>query len=481
MINMYDIIVIGGGLGGLTAGAKMAISGKRVLLIEQHDRVGGCATTFTRKEYTLEVGLHEMDGLHPGDMKSRIFKDLGINDAIDIIKVPEFYRFYNERQDVVVTHDPEEMTQRLCGLFPDEKAGIEDYFYHVMNIRQIMKKKELDPDMTIGQFLDSVISNEDLKLILLGNLGYFHDDPYGLSLGYYCMAQNSYYTGGGNFIKGGSQKLSDSLARVITDQGGQVWLNHRVVGITVESDRVTGVTYESDQQDGVQFVGADVVISNASIPQVSHELLYGDYRGFTSAFSGLVPGASLLTVYFGFKEELSQLGWKNYATFVFDPSVQAQSDILKNNQGSYRQRSFTFVDYGQIDSGLAPEGRSVGAICCIDYTSDWEDLSRDEYRAKKREVKEIFQDRLEQLIPGVKDCIDHCEVATALTVQRYTLNPNGAVYGYAQTPERVRTQVQSPLENLHFASAWTQTGGGFSGAIFSGYLCAMDVIRKGRG
>ena len=59
----YDVIVVGGGLGGLTAGAKLAKEGRKVLLIEQHDRPGGCATTFKRRDFIMEVGLHEMDGL----------------------------------------------------------------------------------------------------------------------------------------------------------------------------------------------------------------------------------------------------------------------------------------------------------------------------------------------------------------------------------------------------------------------------------
>ncbi len=63
-MNQYDIIIIGGGLGGLTAGAKLARSGKKVFLVEQHYLPGGCATVFKRKDYTMEVGLHEMDGLH---------------------------------------------------------------------------------------------------------------------------------------------------------------------------------------------------------------------------------------------------------------------------------------------------------------------------------------------------------------------------------------------------------------------------------
>ena len=129
--------------------------------------------------------------------------------------LPEFYRFVNGRQDVVVSHDPGEVADKLQNLFPDEVEGITAYFDQVMNIRKIIKKSGDNPEKTVGEFMDGIIGNDDLKLILLGNLGYFHDDPYSLSLNYYSMAQSSYYHGGGNFIKGGSQKLSDYLAEAI--------------------------------------------------------------------------------------------------------------------------------------------------------------------------------------------------------------------------------------------------------------------------
>ena len=78
---IYDIIIIGGGLGGLTAGAKLAKEGRSVLLLEQHNRPGGYATSFKRKDFIMEVGLHEMDGLHPRDLKTKIFRDLGRPEA----------------------------------------------------------------------------------------------------------------------------------------------------------------------------------------------------------------------------------------------------------------------------------------------------------------------------------------------------------------------------------------------------------------
>jgi phytoene dehydrogenase-like protein len=109
----YDIIIIGSGLGGLTAGAKLAKEGKKVLLVEQHDRPGGCASTFKRKDFTFEVGLHEMDGLDRRDMKTRIFNDLGVFDDVEFLKVPEFYHFINGRCEITMPHDPDKAIKVL--------------------------------------------------------------------------------------------------------------------------------------------------------------------------------------------------------------------------------------------------------------------------------------------------------------------------------------------------------------------------------
>ena len=145
------------------------------------------------------------------------------------------------------------------------------------------------------------------------------------------------------------------------------------------------------------------------------------------------------------------------------------------------RRSFTFVDYGQVDSGLAPAGKSVGTICCIDYLKDWEDLDRKAYDSEKERVASVFIQRLEKLIPGVGNIIEYHEVGTPFTLKRYTLNPGGSVYGFAQTPSREVIDMSKLPDNLHFASAWGKTGGGFSGAIYGGYLCAMNILRKRTG
>lgn len=475
----YDIIIIGGGLGGLTAGAKLTREGKKVLLIEQHDRPGGYASVFKRGDFILEVGLHETDGPAPGDMKTRIFRDLDVFENVGILRVPEFYRFLNDRVDVIIPHDPVLAAERLSGIFPGEAGGIEAYFNQILKPKRRTSENE-QQDTSIGEFLDSIIDNEDLKLILLGNLGYFHDDPYSLSLAYYSIAQGSYYAGAASFIKGGSQKLSDHLAAFIRDHGGEVLLNHLVTSITTDNHKATGVRYKRKNNPGTgdMEASADDIIVNAAMPNTA-DLLTEEYGiKLKKELRHQKTGASLLTVYFGFNKPVKELGNKYYSTFVYDDSVKSQKDILQNNMSDFAHRSFTFVDYSQVDSGLAPAGKSVGAICCIDYLKDWEGLERKAYISRKEEVAETFIQRLEKLIPGIGKAIEYHEVGTPSTLRRYTLNPGGAVYGFAQTPSRKMVDTSELPENLHFASAWGKTGGGFSGAIYGGYLCAINILRK---
>ena len=263
----YDIIIIGGGLGGLTAGAKLAKEGRKVLLIEQHYRPGGCATTFERKGFTFEVGLHEMDGLDRRDMKTKIFNDLGVFEEVEFLKVPEFYHFTNGRYDITIPHDPELAISVLMASFPEEEEGIRAYFDQVLNARRKAKESEGSPERSLGEFLDSIIGNEDLKLVLLGNLGYFHDDPYSISLNYYSVAQGSYYQGGGNFIRGGSQKLSDYLSGFISKNGGNVILNHLVTEIIVEEGKAVGARYtdSSGKQAKVYTAYAQEIIAKSRV------------------------------------------------------------------------------------------------------------------------------------------------------------------------------------------------------------------------
>lgn len=496
----YDAIIIGGGLGGLVSGAKLSKEGKKVLLLEQHYVPGGCATSFKRKGFIMEVGLHEMDGLDENDLKTEVFKDLGVFDNVEFLRIPEFYRVVSERVDIVIPDNTKEAIKVLTEYFPDEGKGITKYFKTINAIRNEIKRLPLErwkavllfpifpllyPNLvlntfnTLGRFLDKITKNEDLKLVLAANVGYYHDNPYSMSLIYYSTPQAAYYNGG-YFIKGGSQKLSDFLSNVIKSNGGEILLNHLVTKIIIKNNKAAGVEYRktSGQSSETKSVFAKTIIANAAIPNVVDMLPEREQALLNTRIKKLKIACSLISIYIGFKKEVKELNNKHYSTFVIDKSVTNLSDIMKNFRDDFSSRNFVFVDYSQIDSSLAPKGKSFGAVCTIDYLSNWSKLSKEEYKKKKEEVSQLYFNKLEKLIPGITAQIEYYEVGTPKTIQRYTLNPDGTAYGFAQTPNQsgvFRLPNKSPIKNLYFASAWTNPGGGFTGAILSGSFCAREV------
>ena len=130
----YDVIVIGAGGGGLSAASQLARAGKKVLLIEQHYRVGGYMTNFSRGDFRFEVSLHAMENLNAGEMNTKMFRKLGIYDRLKPVKLDPLYSVIYPELDMVIPADVEEYKRRLIEKFPHEKEGIEEFHATVKRI-----------------------------------------------------------------------------------------------------------------------------------------------------------------------------------------------------------------------------------------------------------------------------------------------------------------------------------------------------------
>ncbi len=505
-IAHYNAVLIGGGLGGLTAGATLAKFGKKVLVLEQHYIPGGCATNFKRKDYVMEVGLHEMDGLFEKDTKVDIFKFLEVDRNVAFLNIPELFHLKTQKSEFIFPHGIAEAQETLIANFPNEKEGISRFFRLINGVldeipkmpQESWKKIIMFPLMplifpnvvktsrtTVGQWLDKNITNEELKLILTANILYYGDDPYNLSLLYFSVAQASYIGGGGHFIKGGSQQLSNYLTMVIEKNGGQVLLGKNVTRIMVEQGVAKGVVYYDTLNTEIKSVqvNADVVIGNAAIPIIA-DLLPEQYKvKGRKNIDRMEEACSLISIYMGFNIDLKKFGVKHYSTFLVGNDINTLQDIKPNYRGEWGNKTFAFVDYSQVDSDLAPKGKSFAVICAADYLAEWENLNEKDYRLKKGKVAQLFLKRLESEFPGICAHLEYYEVSTSKTIKRYTKNPKGTAYGYAQTVAQSglkRLNHFPEVKNLKFASAWSFPGGGFTGAILSGFLTAADLDKNHR-
>lgn len=499
----YHTIVIGGGLAGLTAGATLSKFGKKVLLLEQHHKPGGCATTFKRGDFIVEVGLHEMCGLDENGAMLNLFDMLDVNQQVEFLQVPELYAVLSDQEKFVFPHGYDAATKALIDKYPEDEKGIKRFMKFIAGIRKEgvklprtpLKRKLIYPLMpllypnlvkasrhTVGSWLDKYITNENAKLDLVAHIAYWGDDPYTLSMFYFGLPLSSFIGSGGYFIKGGSQQLSSHLAAYIEKQGGSVLLGKKAEKIITKNGRVTRVTFRDSFNDKLEpvTIHCDNVVANSAIPIVPDMLDEPHATSLRQQIGAKTNSCSLLCIYLGFKTDVEAYGVKHYSNYIQGDDVMTLKDVNPNYIGDWSKRSFIFVDYSKIDAQLAPPDKSVGAICSVDYLKNWEGLSKEDYKAKKEEVAQILLDRLEKQFPGIRESIEYYEVATPKTIKRFTSNTGGSVYGFTQSKEQSGTKRfrnNFLIPNLYFASAWAFPGGGFEGTIMAGFLAALQMNR----
>ena len=485
---MKTIVIIGGGLGGLTSGALLAKKEYKVILLEQHNIVGGCATTFKRKgDFTCEVGLHEMDGVYSNPQIKNIFDKLDVYRHVEFVKPDEFFSVVTKNGTFIMPDDLQKAQDALGIKFPDQQKGIEKYFeliglisketeilqraswYHYFLFPLFFSNILRYRNKTVTEVLDKIMDDNELKLILNANVQYYNDTPDTLSFLLHAVAQHSYYSGGGWFIKGGSQKLSDYLAKVIIENGGEIITKANVTGCDLNS-----VNYLRKKEKIA--IRTDIIISNLS-PVQTYKLFQQEYRETKEIAN------SLLTIYIGFSKNLKEVyGKKAYSNFILDEidSISEYNTMLKKD---ITERGFVFVDYSQVDSGLTKESsKSFGAICLSDFIEEWEELDEETYKNKKLNLVDKALSKLETYYPNIKKLVEYAEVGTAKTVRRYIKTPKGTAYGYKPTPKqffKIPKVKSEKISNLYFAGQWV-IAGGFSPAINSGGLCCDAILNKKR-
>jgi phytoene dehydrogenase-like protein len=123
-------------LAGLTAGAILSKFGRKVLLLEQHHKPGGCATTFKRGDFIVEVGLHEMCGLDENGSMSRLFDMLDVNQQVEFLQVPELYAVLSDQEKFVFPHGYDAATKALIDKYPEDEKGIKRLMKLIAGIRK---------------------------------------------------------------------------------------------------------------------------------------------------------------------------------------------------------------------------------------------------------------------------------------------------------------------------------------------------------
>ncbi|HMA53432.1 MAG TPA: NAD(P)/FAD-dependent oxidoreductase, partial [Acidobacteriota bacterium] len=275
----YDAIVVGAGLGGLSAAAAFARQGFKVAVLEQHSVPGGYASSFKRPGgFTFDVSLHSTTvGIRNG-IPNLIDGFPEIQDVVFSPHKPLYRAIYPDYDIRVPDRDLAGYVKILKTSFPDEVEGIDGLFADMKGLTDDVGRissagGQVDMssfpqkfpflfknfNRTWGAMVDDRIKSPKLKAVISGLWGYFGLPPSKLSPFYYAMPLMGYLEGGGFYPAGTSQRISDALVGIIKKNGGEVKLNARVEKILTRDHAAYGVR----TSDGAELRGR-AVVSNAN-------------------------------------------------------------------------------------------------------------------------------------------------------------------------------------------------------------------------
>jgi prolycopene isomerase len=498
-MSRYDAVVIGAGLGGLAAAAKLARAGARVRLFERHNQPGGYATSFCRGRFEFEVSLHAMTGVRPPEKRTPNgppLEDLGVADLVDFVPLPALYRSVGDGINVEVPAHREGAIDALMTAFPAERAGVRRVFDELFAIKTQVRAlsqnagPQPSPLQAIRRYphlshaaavplcnlLDRELKDPWAKLGVGQLWGYFGLGPRELSLLYFAIAVTSFLDGGAVYPKGKSQALSAAFVKVIRAAGGEVTLGDGVRRILVHNHRVTGV-----ESDAGERVGAPVVISNANPWTTVFDMLspHDVERRYAERLAAMTPSMSTVNVYLGLDQSAAELGLKDYEIFFnHTADMDVQYDQAKRLDPP---ESVLLTAYSLAVPDFSPKGTSVVTLSAAALGQAWREVPPARYASVKEAWATAMVDVVDRHYPGLRSHIEEIEVSTPLTNMRYTGNPDGAVYGFAMNPAQCpafRLPQAGPVSGLWLAGAWTMPGGGFEPVIESGYTAALAALQS---
>jgi prolycopene isomerase len=497
----YDVVVVGAGLGGLTAATHLALGGFKVLVLEKHHKVGGATTSFARGPFNFESSVHAMDGAGEGGTVDILWEKAGLKDKVRPIRLGACYRVIAPGLDFVYPCNAEEAKKALIARWPEEKAGIEKYFklmenllvdgrelvnlYRYGKIRRLMTFIGIpfrQPTIfrlrkaTIGQIVDEHFKNEQLKAVVTHFWLYFGPPPSRMWALVYMLATHSYiYRGSWQFM-GSSQALADAYAERVRELGGTVKTGVEVSSIVVEDEAVSGVR----TKDG-DFIASRYVVSNADPIKTYFDLVGKDKipAGLAKEIKGTERNGSLVGVYLGLDVSISDFwGVKDYE-IIYDRTTLDPEVLFRNMMsGNYEEGTVVLTLYSNLgDPFYAPEGKSVMVLHSYTDVSSWP-TDRALYRAKKSEVADRLVAIAEEILPGLREHIVVREVVTPRTIERFTGSTDGIPYGFVLTPKngRKRPPNDTPIEGLFLAGGWTAPSHGVSAAQVSGFRAARQIL-----
>ncbi|MBN1353651.1 MAG: NAD(P)/FAD-dependent oxidoreductase [Candidatus Omnitrophica bacterium] len=457
-------VIIGAGIGGLICGCYLAKKGRKVIILERHNKPGGCVTSITRKNVVFDVGAHLIGSCGERGLFTKYLSDLGI--TIDFIRLNPTDRFHFPDISIAVPQDIDDFIKQLSQRFPAESESIGKFFKELFKIARnfdsniILNKYQ---EYSYKHFLDKFFSNIKLRAILSAQFNYIGSSPKTASALLMCLMMYSYLKEGTYIVKGGAQNLSDKLAHKFLEYGGTLLLNTSVEKICVKATHAISVITNTGHS-----YAFDCVISNMDAPKTIHNLVGDEFfpTEYIEKINNYKIGKSSFMVFLianiPYEKLVDVSGW-HYLSYDLD---------------NPRCKSFYIFVSTLYDDSLNRNGmHNIELAMPFPYDVS----SIDDWSKIQNELETNLIDRANEVIKDLKKNILYKFSATPKTIERFTNNSNGTLYGWEMSTYQVQRyglDHETPIKNLFLVGHWTKPGCGVVSVATSAWKLAKKIVNR---
>ncbi|KAK3084149.1 hypothetical protein FSP39_009012 [Pinctada imbricata] len=523
-----DAIIIGSGIGGLSAAVLLSRAGKKVLVLEQHDQAGGCCHTFHDKGFEFDTGVHYIGKMHKG-ATNRIFMDQLTGGAVE-------YPLMDEDFDIVALGNPakarrypipasrEKYQERLIAKFPKEEAAIKKFMkmlkdaegfalgYVALKMapkwlakllvitglyKLIFKPYAKYSTLTLRKALDDMTDDDELKAVMCYIWGDYGVLPTKASFGLHSMLMNHYFEGA-YYIRGGPTEIVLQMIPVIENYGGRVLVNAPVSEILMSAGRAVGVKLRKGESEVDIF--ARNIISDAGVSNTFKRLLPKEVATKSCIYPMLQKvGESLsyITLFVGLNGTKEELGIKAHNCWShtrLDQENAAEEFIAMSlDDAVHSEFPIIFVSFPSAKDPNWHDTNPDKSTCLVitlspyKWFSQWENERvknrGDDYERYKQQISHQIWEQTCQLYPQLQDKVEYMDLGTPVSNRYYLGFQQGEMYGLDHAMQRFLPEAATELRAKTDIPGLFLTGQdimtcGLTGALYGGLFCAGEILHR---
>lgn len=438
---MFDVVIIGSGLGGLVCGSLLAREGKRVLMLERHSQPGGCMQGYQRKGLSYDTGLHYIGGLGENQRLRRVFDYLGLMnlpwvrldaDGFDLITIGEETFRFAEGYD--------RFTDTLSERFPKEREALQQY---VRMLKEVEEVSIVSQDMMqlFGQnaydYLSETFRDPLLVNVLSGSSWKMELRRESLPLFTFAHG-NSSFIGSSWRLRGSGNLLVDTLAETIRKAGGEIVCGAEAEELIERNGQIAAVRCKNGETyEGRVFISDIHPAQTFAMVKETH-LLKNLFRRRIDSMENTV---GMFTVSLMLKPET--LRYFNHNKYIYEKAnvwtVAEETDHVGGVMVSARVPEDGSEYVRQIDL-LTPMQWDL----CKQWDNTRIGRRGEDYEQMKARVADECIALAEREIPGLRQMTETIYTSTPLTWHDYTLTPDGSAYGVRKDSRNLMMTMLSP-------------------------------------